>query len=111
MLQALAACCAGVGAMVPCFNGHDVHDLELLPPPDLAGDARRLRDAAAVHDGVQVRTRADSPACGAGGVVGEDMGADGVRVRRRRRGRVQHGRLRRAAGVPRRRRDAAGDAV
>lgn len=37
----MAACSFSVRAMVPCFNGHDVHGLELLPPPDLAGDARR----------------------------------------------------------------------
>lgn len=97
--------------MAPCLDGHDVHHLQLLLPPDMAGDARRRRHVAAFHDGVQARARADGPAGGAGGVVGADMGADGVRVRRGRRGRVPDGRLRRADGVPRCRRHAAGHAV
>lgn len=103
--------CSGARAVAPRLGGHDVHYLELLPPPDMAGDARRGRHVAAFHDGVQAGAWADGPARGAGGVVGADMGADRVRVRRGRRGRVPDGRLRRAGGVPRVRRHAAGHAV
>ncbi|KAK1610603.1 hypothetical protein QYE76_034276 [Lolium multiflorum] len=71
--------CAGVGAVVSGLDGrNDVHHIELLRLHHLAGDT--------VHDGVRARTGADGAVGRVGRVVGADVGAHRVRVRRGRRG-------------------------
>ena len=108
----LADLCASTVPLLQHRHGElQLHHIQLLLPAHLAGDARRRGHAAAADDGVQARPGADRAGPGAGGVVRPVMGAHGLRVRRRRPGRVPDRRLRRAHGVCGHRRHTADDAV
>ena len=107
----MAPCGSNCTVVAALDGGDDIHHIQLLRLHHMAGDAGRLRHAAAVHDGVRARAGADGAAGRAARVVGADVGAHGVRVRRGRGRDLPDGRLRRPDGVPRHRGHAAGHAL